>query len=433
MSKGTNGGWALHTKILVGLVVGAALGVTANLTLGTDARLIWFVDTIAQPIGQIFLRLLFMVVIPLVFTSVTLGVASLGDMRRIGRIGVKTLLFFLSTTAVAAVIGLTIVNLVRPGDSIDQALKNDLMQEFSGQATERVAAAAETKFGVNTFVAIVPRNPVKAAADGDMLGLIFFSLIFGIALTFIAVEKSGPVIKFLEGVADAVIVIIGFAMKLAPLGVACLIFAVTAKFGWNLLQSLLVFVLVVLAGLVVHQFAVVGLLARTLIGISPVSFFSRARELMITAFSTSSSNATLPTNLRTAVENFGVPKEIAGFVLPLGATMNMNGTALFEGVTVLFLAQVFGVNLDLTTQAIVVIMSVVTAVGVAGVPSGSIPLLVMVLGMVGVPGEGIALVLGIDRILDMCRTVPNVTGDLLTSLWVTKSEGIPFNPPSRPA
>jgi len=433
VSKGTNGGWALHTKILVGLVVGAALGVTANLTLGTDARLIWFVDTIAQPIGQIFLRLLFMVVIPLVFTSVTLGVASLGDMRRIGRIGVKTLLFFLSTTAVAAVIGLTIVNLVRPGDSIDQALKNDLMQEFSGQATERVAAAAETKFGVNTFVAIVPRNPVKAAADGDMLGLIFFSLIFGIALTFIAVEKSGPVIKFLEGVADAVIVIIGFAMKLAPLGVACLIFAVTAKFGWNLLQSLLVFVLVVLAGLVVHQFAVVGLLARTLIGISPVSFFSRARELMITAFSTSSSNATLPTNLRTAVENFGVPKEIAGFVLPLGATMNMNGTALFEGVTVLFLAQVFGVNLDLTTQAIVVIMSVVTAVGVAGVPSGSIPLLVMVLGMVGVPGEGIALVLGIDRILDMCRTVPNVTGDLLTSLWVTKSEGIPFNPPSRPA
>jgi DAACS family dicarboxylate/amino acid:cation (Na+ or H+) symporter len=418
----------LHTKILIGLVLGAAAGVTSNLLWTGHPRLVWLVDTITQPIGQIFLRMLFMVVIPLVFTSVTLGVASLGDIRRIGRVGAKTLIFFLATTALAAVIGLTVVNLVRPGDGIDPAVKDALMQEYATQAGETVAAAETARFGVNTFVNIVPRNPVGAAATGDMLGLIFFSLVFGIALTFIPAEKGGPVLRFLEGVAEAVMVMIGFAMKLAPVGVTCLIFSVTAKFGWDLLQTLLVFVVAVLGALAFHQFGVIGLLARLLVGLNPVTFFSRARALMITAFSTSSSNATLPTTIRTAEDRFGVPKEIAGFVLPLGATMNMNGTALFEGTTVLFLAQVFGVQLDLATQAIVVAMAVITAVGVAGVPSGSIPLLVMVMGMVGVPGEGIALILGVDRILDMCRTVPNVTGDLLTSLWVTKSEKLAFKP-----
>jgi DAACS family dicarboxylate/amino acid:cation (Na+ or H+) symporter len=219
-------------------------------------------------------------------------------------------------------------------------------------------------------------------------------------------------------------------MKIAPIGVLCLIFSVTAKFGWGLLQSLLMYVIAVLAALLLQQFGVIGVLVKVLTGMSPLSFFRRAREVMITAFSTSSSNATLPTTIRTAEENFGVPPQIAGFVLPLGATMNMNGTAMFEGVTVLFLAQVFGVDLDLLTQLIVILMCVVTAIGVAGVPSGSIPLLVMVLGMVGVPGEGIALILGVDRILDMARTVPNVTADLLTSLLVAKSERLPLVVPA---
>ena len=425
-TESTSRGMPLHTKILIGLLAGASLGVASNLLWRDHRVLSWIVDTVTQPIGQIFLRMLFMVVVPLVLTSVTLGVASLGDIRRVGRIGAKTLLFFLGTTALEATIGIIIVNLVRPGDSIDPAVQQALMQEFSSQAGERIAAATQTGFGVNTFVNIVPRNPVAAAASGDMLGLIFFSLIFGIALTLVPGERAAPVIRLLEGIGDAVVVIISFAMKLAPIGVTCLIFSVTAKFGWDLLQSLMLYVVTVLSALVLHQFGVIGMLVRFLVGISPVRFFAKARELMITAFSTSSSNATLPTTIRTAEAKFGVPKEIAGFVLPLGATMNMNGTALFEGMTVLFLAQVFGVQLDLVTQVIVVVMSVITAVGVAGVPSGSIPLLVMVLGMVGVPGEGIALILGVDRILDMCRTVPNVTGDLLTSLWVTKSEGLQF-------
>jgi DAACS family dicarboxylate/amino acid:cation (Na+ or H+) symporter len=417
-------GMALHTKILIGLVLGALGGTISNLVLQGDPQLMWVVDNILNPIGQVFLRMLFMVVIPLVFTSVTLGVASLGDPRRIGRIGAKTLGYFLFTTALAATIGLIMVNAIQPGNAIDEVTRTALMTEFSSQAGERMQQASASRFGIDTFVNIVTRNPVKSAADGDMLGLIFFSLVFGIALTLIPGERSEPVMKVLDGIAGAVMVIIGFAMKLAPIGVFGLIFTVTAKFGYQFLQSLLLYVVTVLAGLALHQFLVIPLLARTLAGVSPGEFFRGVRELVVTAFSTSSSNATLPTTIKTATRNFGVPKEIAGFVLPLGATMNMNGTALFEGMTVLFLAQVFGISLGLTTQIIVVVMAVITAVGVAGVPSGSIPLLVMVLGMVGVPGEGIALILGVDRILDMCRTVPNVTGDLLTSLVITRSEGL---------
>jgi DAACS family dicarboxylate/amino acid:cation (Na+ or H+) symporter len=417
-------GMALHTKILIGLVLGAIGGTVSNLVFQGAPELMWVVDKVLNPIGQVFLRMLFMVVIPLVFTSVTLGVASLGDPRRIGRIGLKTLGFFLITTALAAAIGLMMVNLIQPGLAIDQVTRDALMAEFSGQAGERVQQASAARFGIDTFVNIVTRNPVKSAADGDMLGLIFFSLVFGIALTLLPEDRSSPVLKLLDGIAGAVMVMIGFAMKLAPVGVFGLIFTVTAKFGWQFLQSLLLYVVTVLGGLLLHQFIVIPLLARFLANVGPGEFVRGVRELVVTAFSTSSSNATLPTTIKTATRNFGVPREIAGFVLPLGATMNMNGTALFEGMTVLFLAQVFGVNLGLPTQIIVVVMAVITAVGVAGVPSGSIPLLVMVLGMVGVPGEGIALILGVDRILDMCRTVPNVTGDLLTSLVITKSEGL---------
>ncbi len=422
---------ALHTQILFGLLIGATAGVTANLYARDSRQLAWLVDNVAQPVGQIFLRLLFMVVVPLVFASVTMGVASLGDLRRIGRVGTKTLLLFLVTTALAVCLGLTLVNLLRPGDSLDPAIRTSLMAEYSAQAGEKVTAAQENRFGINTFVNVVPRNPVAAAANGDMLGLIFFSLMFGIALTLIAKETAAPVMRVLEGLNQAVMVIIGFAMRLAPYGVAGLIFSVTAKFGFDILKSLGLYVITVLLALIIHQFGVIGVIARLVVGIPFRSFFSRVRGLMITAFSTSSSSATLPTTIRTAEDNFGVPPQIAGFVLPLGATMNMNGTALFEGVTVLFLAQVFAVPMSLMTQVVVVVMAVVTAIGVAGVPSGSIPLLVMVLGMVGVPGEGIALILGVDRLLDMARTVPNVTGDLLTSLIVARSERLPLVTPER--
>jgi DAACS family dicarboxylate/amino acid:cation (Na+ or H+) symporter len=422
----SQGGMPLHTKILIGLGLGAAAGVACNLLFRGAPALAWTVDNVAQPIGQVFLRLLFMIVVPLVFTSLALGVASLGDISRVGRIGGKAIGFFLATTALAAVLGLTIVNVVAPGEALDPGVRQALLTEYAADAAEKVQTAETNGFGVNTFVNIIPRNPVDAAARGDMLALIFFALVFGVALTRIPAESAGPVLRGLEGVSQAVTVIIGFAMKLAPVGVAALIFSVTARFGLDLLQSLAMYVVMVLAALAVHQFAILPALARTLAGVPYGVFFRKGRAMMVTAFSTSSSNATLPTTLKTA-ESFGVPKEIAGFVVPLGATMNMNGTALFEGMTVLFLAQVFGIELSLTSQLLVVVMSVVTAVGAAGVPGGSIPLLVLVLEMVGVPGEGIALILGVDRILDMSRTVPNVTGDMLTSMVVARSEGVTLN------
>lgn len=428
----TRRGIPLHTKILLGLLVGAVAGIVANLQARDAVWLEWLVDNVAQPVGQIFLRMLFMVVVPLIFTSIALGVASLGDLRRVGRVGGKTLGFFLVTTAFAAAIGLLMVNTIRPGDTVDAATRDQLMAEYATQATERAVLAEEGGFGINTFVNIIPRNPVEAAADGQMLSLIFFALIFGLALTQISRERADPVLRVLEGISEAVMVIIGLAMKIAPLGVAGLIFAVTARFGLEVLKSLGLYVVMVLIGLALHQFIVIPFLARTLAGVGPLDFFRRARAMMVTAFSTSSSNATLPTTIRTAQENFGVPPSIAGFVLPLGATMNMNGTALFEGMTVLFLAQVFGIDLTIGQQMLVIGMSVITAVGAAGVPGGSIPLLVLVLEMVGVPGMAIALVLGVDRILDMSRTVPNVTGDLLTSLVVTRSEGLPFVIPEVP-
>lgn len=420
----------LHTRILLGLAVGAVAGIGSNVLWSGHPRLDWVVDNVAQPVGQVFLRMLFMVVVPLIFTSLALGVAGLGDLRRLGRIGGRTLAFFLATTALAAVIGLTVSNVVRPGDAIDPAVREALLVEFGGAASDRLESGGA--FGVQTFVSIVPRNPVDAAARGDMLAVIFFTLLFGVAVTRLRADARSTLMRGLDAAGQAVTEMIGFAMKLAPWGVAGLIFAVTARFGFDVLASLGLYVVAVLAALALHQFGVIALLVRWLTGMRPGEFYRRARTLMVTAFSTSSSNATLPTTIRTAEEGFGVPREVAGFVLPLGATMNMNGTALFEGMTVLFLAQAFGLELSLGSQAVVVAMTVLTAVGAAGVPGGSIPLMAMILTMVGIPAEGIALVLGVDRILDMARTVPNVTGDLLTSLVIARGEGV-WPPATAPA
>ncbi|HEX8361529.1 MAG TPA: dicarboxylate/amino acid:cation symporter [Longimicrobium sp.] len=416
-------GMQLHTRILLGLAVGTAAGITANALWRDSERLDSVITNVTDPVGQVFLRMLFMVVVPLVFTSLALGVAQLGDLTKVGRIGGKTIGFFLVTTAFAAIVGLFLVNTIQPGNGLDPGVRDALMQQFGGQAAEKKATAETNGFGIQTLVNIVPRNPVDAAAKGEMLPLIFFALIFGVALTRIPAEAARPVLKLLEGISYAVTVIIGFAMKIAPFGVAALIFGVTARFGFALLQSLGMYVVVVLGGLAFHLFIVIPALSGALAGVGPLDFLRRSRTLMVTAFSTSSSNATLPTTIRTAQQEFGVPREIAGFVMPLGATMNMNGTALFEGITILFLAQVFGVTLGLQQQLVVVVMCIITAIGAAGVPGGSIPLLVLVLEMVGVPGGGIALILGVDRILDMSRTVPNVCGDLLTSLVVARSEG----------
>lgn len=418
-------GRALHTRILWGLILGGSFGTFANWFLPEAGPAVeafhWFLSNAVEPLGQVFLRMLFMIVVPLVFTSLTLGVAGLGDLGRLGRIGVRTFAYFLLVTTLGVVLGLTMVNTLKPGGHLDPDTRAALVAAHSREAEARAVAAPE--FGVQTFVQIIPRNPIEAAARGDMLAVIFFSLMLGIALTLIPQASARPLLDVLEGLGKAVVAIIGLAMRLAPYGVFALIFNVTARFGWDILQQLLYYVLVTLSGLALFQFGVYAVLVRGLSGIPPLEFFKKARTVMITAFSTSSSSATLPTTMKTAEEELKVPREISGFVLPLGATMNMNGTALFEGVTVMFLAQVWGVDLSLGQQILVVILSVVSAIGAAGVPGGSIPLLVLILQIVGVPAEGIALVLGVDRILDMSRTVVNVTGDLTAAVFITRLEG----------
>ena len=426
-------GLALHTKILIGLVVGGLLGVAANVTLGgAHPTVEWINKYLAGPIGQIFLRLLFMIVMPLVFASVSLGVAGLGDLRHVGRVGAKTLVYFLVTTAMAATLGLILVNIVLPGERVDPGVRAELLQTYAGDASSRVEAAETSTFGIETLVNIVTRNPVKSAVDMDMLGVIFFGLMFGAAVTLIAAERAKPMLAFLQALQDVVIKIVEMAMRLAPYGVAGLIFGVTSRFGWALLVPLGGFVAVVIGGLLIHLVVTLSAIIRFGAGLSPLLFYSRIRSSIVTAFSTSSSAATLPTNLAVAQENLGIPQHIAGFVLPLGNTMCMNGTALFEGVTVLFLAQVFGAGLSFPQQVVVMVMAVITAVGAAGVPGGSIPLLVGILVMFGIPAEGIAIVLGIDRILDMSRTVVNIVGDLSATCVIGRIEGV-WTPADVPA
>jgi dicarboxylate/amino acid:cation (Na+ or H+) symporter, DAACS family len=411
----------LHTKILLGLASGAVLGTSANVFAHNSPWVQWLAQNVANPVGQIFLRLLLMTVIPLVFCSITLGVAGLGDIRKVGRVGIRAIGYFLVSTAISATIGIVLVNLARPGEGLSPEVRDQLMATYQSQV-QGLQAGGTARFGVDMLVNFVPRNPIQAAASMDMIGLIVFSLIFGAALTLVPEEKARPVVRVLDAVGEAIVKIIGMAMRLAPYGVFGLIFFVTSRLGLDIVWKLGAYVLVVILGLVIHGVGSLSVLVRVAGGLSPTVFFSRIRDSIVTAFSTSSSNATLPTNIAVAEQELKIPSQIAGFVLPLGSTMCMNGTALFEGVTVLFLAQLFGISLDLPTQLVVIVMSVITAVGAAGVPGGSLPLLMVVLATVGVPPEAIGVVLGVDRILDMCRTTVNVVGDLTAAVYVARTE-----------
>jgi DAACS family dicarboxylate/amino acid:cation (Na+ or H+) symporter len=424
---------AIHTKILIGLVVGAVAGLAANALFGRDPRLVWFIDNPIRFVGQTFLRLIFMIVIPLLFSALTLGVAELGDVRRLGRIGVKTFAYTLVVTTLSVIIGLTLVNLIRPGEYLSDERRAELLADTGREAVLKNAERARSTSTVDRLLQIIPNNPIGDAANainphanyegGGFLSIMFFAFIFGVALALCEPEQAEPVIKVLQGVYAAVMKIIGFVMRLAPYAVAALVFAATARLGLEALQTLGMYVFVVLLGLAIHQFGVYSILLTVFARVNPLVFFRKIREVMITAFSTSSSNATLPTAIRVTQDELGVPREITGFVLTLGSTANQNGTALYEGVTVLFLAQVFGIDLTLGQQLTVVLMSVMAGIGTAGVPGGSLPLVVLVLQTVNVPAEGIAIILGVDRILDMSRTVLNVTGDITAAAYVACSEG----------
>ena len=416
------------TRIFLGLIIGAIGGVAVNLIWGGAGWLEWVVSRITEPVGQMWLRSLIMVVLPLVFASLSLGVAGLGDVRKLGRIGVKTLLYFLLVTALSVAIGLTVVHVIQPGAGLPRETRDRLLETYSSQAAQGKLAAEGLKFDISLLINIVPRNPLAAMVQFDMLAVIFFSLMFGLGLALIPPDRAAPMLRVMEALGDVVTAIIELVMKLAPYGVFALIFSVTARFGYDLLLKLGAYVLTVLLGLCLHMFVTYPVLLKVMARMSPLYFFRRTKTVIVTAFSTSSSNATLPTTIRVAQTELGLPKNVCGFVLPLGATMNMNGTALFEGVTVLFIAQVFGANLSLAAQAMVVLMSVITAIGAAGVPGGSIPLLILVLQAVGLPGEGVAIILGVDRLLDMARTTLNVVGDMTAAAFVSRSEGYTFTP-----
>ncbi|HXG58925.1 MAG TPA: dicarboxylate/amino acid:cation symporter [Thermoanaerobaculia bacterium] len=420
----------LHTKILIGLVAGAAAGGTLNKLLGpASPQLKFLVDHLAEPVGQLFLRLLLLLVIPLVFSSLTLGVAGLGDLRRLGRIGVKSLVYTLVFSAISVIIGLVLANTVQPGRRIDPNVREQLAARYSGEAQKRVesttAATSSEAPLLKVVRAIVPTNVFAAISKEtpDMLGLMFFTLFFGICLTLVPEEQARPLLGAIEAVYRAVERGIQIVMRFAPYAVFALLLSITARFGFELLASLGWYIGTVLAALALHMFGVYSASVALLSRIHPLEFFRRIKTVMITAFSTSSSNATLPTALRVSEENLGVPREINSFVLTVGATANQNGTALYEGVTVLFLAQLAGVDLSIAEQLVVLYLAILGGVGTAGVPAGSIPFLVIILSTIGVNPALIAIILGVDRILDMCRTTLNVTGDLTIATYVARSEG----------
>ncbi len=429
-------GVPLYAKILIALVIGGAIGLVINvLNRGEDGAVPypWInvaIDNVIEPIGKIFLRLVLMVVIPLVFSALTLGVVGVGDVRRLGRIGLRTLGVTAVFSIAAVIIGVVLVNTIQPGNRLSEETRIEVKAKYSSQSDDkRIQQAKQAKSLKDTLLNIIPENPLQemvGALDGSspgngMLSVMFFALVFGIAITF-TLHECQPLIKVLEGVFTVCMTIIGFAMRLAPLAVGCLFLTITARLGFEILTTLAWFVITVLLGLLIQLVVVYPIALITLARMSPLAFFRGSLEAMLTAFGTSSSNATLPTAMRVANENLGISPDVSHFVLTVGATGNQNGTALFEGVVVLFLAQLFGVELDLQQQIMVVLMSVLAGIGTAGVPGGSIPLIIVVMQSVGVPPEGIGIILGVDRILDMSPTVLNVTGDLAVATCVARME-----------
>ena len=415
----------LHFRIFLGMFAGAVLGVAANLVFSESPHLNAFVANVTRPAGQIFLRLIFMVVIPLVLSAIILGVAELGDPRRLGRVGLKTLFFTLALSSLSVIIGVTLANVIQPGAGLSEKSRAKLLEVMSANA-DAVKEPPPPKTGLKILLDLIPENPVKAmvgAMDGEMIAVMVFALVFGFALTLVERRAVEPLLLWLQAVYEVVLKVIGMAMQLAPYGVCALLFSVTASAGLDALTALVYYVLTVLLGLALHQFVTYSLLVKYYARYPPRLFFSRIREVMVTAFSTSSSNATLPVTLRVAESELGIPRSIGGFVLTLGSTLNQNGTALYEGITVLFLAQFFGVPLSLQAQVTVVLLSILSGIGTAGVPGGSLPLVTALLVTIGVPYEGIGIIVGIDRLLDMCRTVLNVTGDVAAAACVARSEG----------
>jgi Na+/H+-dicarboxylate symporter len=363
-----------------------------------------------------------MIAVPLVLASLIVGAASLTDLKHVAKIGGKTLGFYALTAVVAITIGLVCANVIQPGHLMDPSTKERLLDTYQDEAKTRIDQNISMDI-VDFLVNIVPKNPFKAIADGDFLQIVFFAILTGIFLVQLPKDKSEPVIKFFNGISEAMIVLVEKIMMVAPYAVFTLIAATVAEFGFNILQTLLWYSLTVVLGLTILTFIEYPVLLKLFTKINIVKFFRAQRQVIAVAFSTSSSAATLPVTMDVCEKRLGVPNKIASFVLPLGTTVNMDGTALYQAVATMFIAQVYGFDLNLTQQLTIVLTAALAAVGTAPVPGVGLIMLIIVLKSVGVPEEGIALIIGVDRLLDMCRTVPNVIADSLACVVIASSEG----------
>jgi len=403
-------------RLVAGIAAGTLLGLAAN---ATGSRWVQALVTyVAEPVGKLFIRAILMLVLPLAFSALVLGVGEINP-RQLGRLGLRTLLYTLLVSSIAAGIGLVLVNLLQPGAAIPAELRNSVASAATTHPQPSLSA-------VDLLVALVPSNPVAAAANGDMVGFLVFALAFGIGLASLKTESAQPLRQVIQGLFDVSMRLIDLVLKAAPVGVGALLFAMTAKVELRVVGQLGQYAFVVVLGLSIHLFVVYSILLKAVAKVSPVWFFRNIRMVLTTAFSTASSNATLPTALIAAETGLGLPRDVSRFVLTAGASMNQNGTALFEGVTVLFLAQAFGVHLGLGQQAMVMGISVLAGLGTAGVPAGSLPVIATILALLGIPPEAVGLILGVDRILDMCRTTVNVAGDLVLATIIARTrEGTP--------
>ena len=412
-----------HHFLFIALVLGATLGSLAHPYLETPfiASLITYV---LNPLGQIFLRLVFMVVVPMVFCGLFLGVFQLSSHHGLGKVVGKTLFFTLITSIASVLIGITLVSVFKPGVN---SIPDELLPKNSTEQLQSISENVQKSKSIpDILISMIPKNPIEAASkafDGEMLALMFFTLIFAVAFSKTYKNSKGTfiLVELCEQIYETCLKIVQGAMKIAPWAVFALIFSTTSKFGAQIIFSLGSYVLVVIAALLIQQFGVYSIMLKVFTKISPLNFFRNCRDVYLYAFATASSNATLPTSLETAEHKLKLNPAISRFVLTVGSTANQNGTALFEGVTVLFLAQVFHIDLSFSQQFLVVVMSIIAGIGTAGVPGGSLPLIMILLGQVGIPAEALGLILGVDRILDMCRTTVNVSGDLVIAAIVDET------------
>ena len=411
----------LHKKITLSLAMGLCFGLIAHY-LNLD---LW-VRTYIEPVGLAFVRLLKMIVVPLVFVSLLVGTASLNDLRKLGRMASKAMLYYLCTTALAISIGLLLANLVQPGKTLEMSKKNKIVEAYENRVSPSLVKVREETNFIKTLLDIIPDNPVQAMARGDMLQIIFFALILGVSLTVLPGKHSEPVIEIANGINHAMMRMVLLIMKLAPFGVFALIAGVLTQFGFTVLGDLLSYTLLVVLGLAIHVGLVYSLVLKLWVGYPLRRFYLGVRSAQIFAFSTSSSSATLPLTMRACQERLGVSGEVSSFVLPLGATINMDGTALYQGVAAFFIAQVSGLTLTVGDQVTIVLTATLASIGTAGVPGVGLIMLILVLEAIGIDeaqiGQGIALILGVDRLLDMCRTVVNVTGDCSCAILVNSTE-----------